>query len=253
MRKILFNWLKPLFYKAFMLSLYDRVLVICKEFYMKVKGLLFDLDGTLIDTTDLIIKSFQHSFTQCLNQSITATQIIESFGLPLRVAMSKYAPETEVDNLCESFRRFHLNNHDQLIKSFEQVAETLKKLKMQNYKIAVVTSKRCPMASKGLRFLDLDSYIDIIIGSDSCINHKPHPEPMQKAALALGLSPNECLCIGDSPFDLQSGNNADCYGTIAVKYTYYNWEEMLLHGKPNYTINKISDLLNIISSINNKN
>lgn len=83
-------------------------------------------------------------------------------------------------------------------------------------------------------------------------HHKPHPEPMEKALSALKLKAEECLCIGDSPFDLQSGQAAGCYGTAAVSYTSFDWQEMLDEGNPTYILKEMPDLIKIIDDLNNK-
>lgn len=219
---------------------------------MIIRGILFDLDGTLIDTIDLIIKAFDHSFDVCLNKKIPHEEFVKYFGLPLRSAMRNYVPEDQVETLCDVYREFNLQYHDELIKPFMGVTATLTALKERGIKIAVVTSKKVPMANRGLHCMGLENYIDVVIGCDICEYHKPHPEPMQKALSALELRAEECICVGDSPFDLQSGQAAGCYGAAAVRYTSFDWQQMLLEGKPDYILEKITDLIPIVDDLNNK-
>lgn len=217
---------------------------------MIIRGILFDLDGTLIDSIDLIIKAFENSFEVCLNKKIPREELVRYFGLPLREAMLNYVEEDKVDELCAAYREFHLQYHDQLIKPFVGVNESLAALQERGIRMAVVTSKKVPMAKRGLEQMGLQPYIDTIIGCDICEYHKPHPEPMQKALGALSLRAEECLCIGDSPFDLQSGRAAGCYGTAAVRYTSFDWQQMLAEGKPDYILEELSDLIHIVDNLN---
>lgn len=219
---------------------------------MKIRGVLFDLDGTLIDTIDLIIKAFEHSFAVCLNRQMPRSELVKYFGLPLRDAMRRYAAADQVEVLCTAYREFNQQYHDELIKPFVGVSETLSALQTRGIKMAVVTSKKVPMAQRGLQCMGLTAYMDTVIGCDICANHKPHPEPMEKALADLGLQAEECLCIGDSPFDLQSGRAAGCYGAVAVRYTSFNWQQMLQEGQPDYVVDKMPDLLPIIDDLNNK-
>ena len=108
------------------------------------------------------------------------------------------------------------------------------------------------MAKRGLQCMELENYIETVIGCDICQYHKPHPEPMAKALAALNLKADECLCIGDSPFDLQSGQAAGCYGTAAVRYTSFDWQQMLDEGNPDYILEEMPDLIKIIDDLNNK-
>lgn len=219
---------------------------------MKIRGVLFDLDGTLIDTVDLIIKAFEHSFAVCLNKKMPHAELVKYFGLPLRSAMRNYVNEDQVEELCAVYREFNLKHHDELIKPFAGVKETLAELQQRGIKMAVVTSKKVPMAKRGLQCMELENYIETVIGCDICQYHKPHPEPMAKALAALNLKADECLCIGDSPFDLQSGQAAGCYGTAAVRYTSFDWQQMLDEGNPDYILEEMPDLIKIIDDLNNK-
>ena len=88
-------------------------------------------------------------------------------------------------------------------------------------------------------------YIDATVSVLDTEHGKPAPDPMLLACERLGLAPDECLCVGDSPFDIQSGNAAGCY-TVAVEYTQLDWQNLLEQGKPDYTIAQPLDLLKLL-------
>lgn len=217
---------------------------------MQIKGVLFDLDGTLVNTSDLIIKTFEHTIQTLLQKNPTQDEITRYFGLPLRECLRQF-DEEKVEEMASFYREYNLKHHDLLIKPFPKIEESMKELQQKGVKMAVVTSKKIPMAERGLSCFGLEKYIEGIIGCDECEKHKPHPEPMLRGANLISLDPEQCICVGDSPFDLQSGKAAGCT-TAAVKWTYFNWEQMLLMGKPDFILNEMTDLVKIIDDKNQK-
>ena len=205
----------------------------------KIKGILFDLDGTLLDTTSLIIKSFEYAFTEVCKRQITATEIFPFFGKPLRAAMESLAPD-RVEELLQAFRKYNLANHDEMVAIFPGIAKTLCALKAEGLKLAIVTSKTSKTALRGLQLFDLEKYFNVIIGMEDCQQHKPHPEPVLKALQKLELTPNECLMVGDSPFDIISAHQAGV-NAVAVSWTHVDWPD-LIASEPEYLIDNIEEL-----------
>lgn len=217
---------------------------------MLIKGLLFDFDGTLADTTELILAAFKFTFQHCLKKEVAESEIIKTFGLPLAEAMARYASdEAAIDYMRSVYREYHLNNHDAMIKPIAGVAGALTALESRGLKMAVVTSKRSPMAKRGLKCCALEAFFPVVVGCEDTVNNKPHPEPMLKAAELLGVEPKQCICIGDSPYDLQSGRRAGAL-TAAVRYSPFNWEDVMTNGKPDFILNNILELLPIIDKLN---
>lgn len=217
---------------------------------MHIKGILFDFDGTLADTNDLILSAFRHTFKECLNKEFSQQEIVKSFGLTLAEAMKLYAPDDEMIPAMRSvYREFNLRHHDEMIRPISGVADALAALHAKGLKMAVVTSKKSPMAKRGLKCCGLEAYISAVVGCDDTVLNKPDPEPMLKACELLAVKPEHCICVGDSPFDLQSGKRAGAL-TAAVKYTSFAWEKMLADGKPDYTLDNMLDLLPIIDKLN---
>ncbi|HWR45583.1 pyrophosphatase PpaX [Sporomusa sp.] len=209
---------------------------------MKFKGILFDLDGTLIDTSNLIIRSFQHTFEQHYGRPLTPQEVYAFFGKPLRAAMEHYGPD-KVEDLIKTYREFNLVHHDNLTTGFVGVAETIQKLYNAGILMAIVTSKTKSTAIRGLRLFDMDKYFPIVIGHEECLKHKPDPEPVLLALEQIKLAPAECLMVGDSPFDLASARAAGVK-TAAVRWTQIDWENLLAE-QPDYVLNTIEDLLDI--------
>lgn len=209
---------------------------------MGFKGVLFDLDGTLLDTTDLIIKSFQHTIRVHYNRPVDLEIVRAYFGQPLRAALEVLGPD-DVDDLIQTYREFNLLHHDELAKSFAGVAETVQELYNAGVLLAVVTSKSQTTAIRGLKLFDMDKYFPVVIGSEQCQNHKPHPEPVQLALAELGLTAGECLMVGDSPADIASARAAGVK-TAAVRWTELPIETLLVE-HPDFVLTTMAELLPI--------
>jgi pyrophosphatase PpaX len=206
------------------------------------KAALFDLDGTVLDTSDLIINSFKYTFQKHYNRDLASHEIYEFFGKTLRAAMEYLGPD-QVEELIKTYRKYSLTHHDQMITIFSGVVETIQTLYNAGIVMAIVTSKTKDTALRGLKIFDLDKYFSVIIGVEQCENHKPHPEPVTTALFQLRMNPEECLMVGDSSFDLISGRQAGVK-TAAVRWTRVSWETILME-KPDYILEDMHDLLPI--------
>ena len=216
---------------------------------MKIKGVLFDLDGTLVNTTPLILESFRHTFKQFGMVVPSDSELVAGFGLPMRTAVTAYMPDEMADEFCDAYRAYQRTRHDELIEGIDGVGETLSSLKQSGIKMAVVTSKKRPAAIHDLGCYNLVEYFDTIIACDDCAENKPLPGPSLMALKRLGLNGADCLAVGDSPYDLQSARAAGCQ-TAAVRYTSFDWNFILNEGKPDYVLNKMTDLLTLIDTLN---
>lgn len=217
---------------------------------MPIKGVLFDFDGTLANTNELILSAFEYTFAKFLSRNVPREEIVRTFGLPLADAMALYAPSPNlIVEMRAVYRQFNLEHHDEMIKTIDGVAEALTALHANGLKMAVVTSKKSPMAYRGLKCCGLEAFISAVVGCDDTEHNKPHPEPMLKACSMLELKPEECICVGDSPYDLQSGQSAGAL-TAAVRYTSFNWTQILREGKPDFILENMLDLPPIIDKLN---
>jgi pyrophosphatase PpaX len=217
-----------------------------------IKGVLFDFDGTLADTIELIVASFEHTCFTTLGLRPERQAIINTIGLPLADAFVLLTGREDlVGELRRVYGEFNEANHDRMIKPISGVHELLRELRQRDLKLAVVTSKKPHMVRRGMDCLGITPYIDSVVTVLDTPLGKPHPQPMLLACERLELRPEECLCVGDSPFDMQSGNAAGNI-TVAVEYTALDWQTVLATGKPNYTIARPQELLRLIEKLNAK-
>ncbi|MDK2823647.1 MAG: pyrophosphatase PpaX [Clostridia bacterium] len=211
---------------------------------MSIRGILFDLDGTLINTNELIVETFQYTYKKILQLDVPREEITQYFGEPLVDTLAKYDSE-KVDLLLKTYRDYNYLKHDELATIFPGVKDTIRTLKENGYKLAVVTSKKNEGARKGLSLFGLTPYIDYLVGYDDTKKHKPNPDPALRALQALKLNPEETLMVGDSPYDILCGKTAGTYTGI-VKYSEHSLEK-LMELKPDYVLNQLPDLLKILS------
>ncbi|MBB6217612.1 pyrophosphatase PpaX [Anaerosolibacter carboniphilus] len=216
---------------------------------MTIKYILFDLDGTLLDTNNLIIESFQHTYRQHLNKEVTREYILESFGEILRITLERECKDC-VEEAIETYRRYQIENFDRLITIHTGVKEVVKSLYEQGYKLAVVTSRLNESALRGLKHFHLESYFECMIGADDTDRHKPDPTPARMALEAMGGTPEEAIMIGDSPFDIQCAQNAGIISAV-VSWSALPPEIYMVH-KPDYVIDSMEELVEIIEELNRK-
>lgn len=209
-----------------------------------IKAVLFDLDGTLLDTNELIYKSFYYTFKEGLNLELSKDQITSMFGQPLQDSFKDYSKEEEIDNLIKMYREYNESLHDNMCDAFLGVNELLNELKRRNIKIGIVTSKRDILARRGMEIANIIDYMDVIVTPECTDKHKPNREPAIYACNKLNIEPKEAIMVGDSHFDLMCGKDAGCK-TCGVKYTALDIKR-LEEVNPDYFIDEPMDLLDFI-------
>lgn len=205
-----------------------------------IKGILFDLDGTLINTNELIINSYQHTLKSLLNLDVSGEEIIQYFGEPLKITLGRYCTQEQLSRLVEYYRKYNIENHDRLTKCFPNVYATLRTLKSKGLKLAVVTSKMRDTALRGLSLCQLTDFFDIVITYEDTEEHKPTAAPILKALNELRLKSNEVLMVGDSPNDIQSAHNAGIKCVI-VEYSVID-KDILTKYRPDYWIQNFKEI-----------
>ena len=183
-----------------------------------MKGVLFDLDGTLLDTLELISRSFHHAMIEVLGHDEAMDKFCAMLGQPLREQMGEYArSDAELEALLATYRAHNALIEREAIKIFAGIPEMLAELQERGWRLGVVTSKMHGTATSNLEVFGLMRYFECLVGADDCPAHKPDPAPVSLGCALLGLEPGACLYVGDSPFDMQAGNAAGCK-TVAVHW-----------------------------------
>jgi pyrophosphatase PpaX len=176
-------------------------------------AILFDLDGTLVDTVPFILEAVRAAFDG-YGRCPTDAEWIAGIGTPLRTQLAGFTRRPEdVEGLFQRYRSFWLENHDAKTRAFPGALEVVRGLAEARHPIGVVTAKIEQGALRTLAHTGFLPYVGAIVGADTCANAKPHPEPVLLALSRLGRPPDEALLLGDSPHDLAAARAA---GAVAV-------------------------------------
>jgi pyrophosphatase PpaX len=179
-------------------------------------AVLFDLDGTLVDSIALLLASMNHTF-EGRELRPSESEWIEGLGTPLQEQLKPFvSSDEERARLIQRYRTFQIEHHDLLMAEYEGVARTLEALKQRGHPMGIVTSKGNAMMTRGLQFIGADGYMTTAIGYDSCQIHKPDPYPVRLAMQELGYEPHETVFVGDSPHDIKAGNAAGVTSIAAL-------------------------------------
>jgi pyrophosphatase PpaX len=174
------------------------------------RAVLFDLDGTLADTVDLILRSFRHTMDAHLGEVPPDARWLETIGRPLRDSLRLFARSSkEASLMAETYVTFQRACHDDLVSHYREVPELLAGLAAADIPLAVVTSKRREMALRTLDRCGLGAYFEHVVCADEVERGKPDPEPVYLAVTRLGVPAGpDVLFVGDSVFDMRAGRAA---------------------------------------------
>jgi len=211
----------------------------------KNKAILFDLDGTLLDTQPLINQTFIQVFKDKFPQHQLTTQELNSFfGPTLNQTFSKYTDDPQkIQELIDYYRQINREIHNQGVKTFPNVVQTLQALKDKGYLLGVVSSKSEEFVRMGLRQNELEEYFTAIVCYEDVTEHKPAPQGIQLAMTQLGSSPENTVYVGDHPNDIKAAQAA---GVVSVGVYYANFVDEILQLKPDYMVDTLDKLLEII-------
>ncbi|QWC22327.1 pyrophosphatase PpaX [Bacillus haikouensis] len=209
----------------------------------RITTVLFDLDGTLINTNDLIISSFLHTLNHYYPGQYAEPDVLPFMGPPLEESFGGLDPE-KTEEMCAHYRAYNHEHHDELVTEFEGVYETVEALHKQGYKLAIVSTKVRDVVLKGLDLMNLRQFFDVVITLDEVENAKPHPEPIQKALLELGSSPEEAVMVGDNHHDILAGKNAGCL-SAGVAWSAKGRDHLMQY-EPDFMLDTMNDLLKVV-------
>lgn len=211
-----------------------------------INTVLFDFDGTVMDTNDIIIRSWQHTFRTIEGKERPLADILTTFGEPLLITMAKLFPQMTVEEGAEIYRDYMKQHYNVLIRPFPGMRELFEALKIRGQKLGLVTSRAGETTRAGLEQFDLLQYFDCIITCDDTNKHKPDPEPILIAMDRLGSKPSETIMVGDTTFDLLSAKNAGVKSVLVGWQMALSEEEIQGPEGPDYVAMHTEDLLKII-------
>ena len=209
------------------------------------RTVLFDLDGTLIDSIALILASYHHTLAAHGRPPLPDAVWLAGVGTPLRVQLQRAATSPEdLEALVATYRAFNLANHDAMVRPFPGINDLARDLRAAGFRTGVVTSKTREGTQRGLRLVGLEAAMEVLVCADDVANPKPHPEPVHRAVAALGADPASTIFVGDSIHDLHSGRAAGV-GTGAVLWGPFG-REALQPAAPDHWLERPADLRKLL-------
>lgn len=211
---------------------------------------LFDLDGTVLDTYAPILESMRYATKTVFGEALPDSKLVSMVGQPLVTQMQAFATErgcgSEVaDELTRVYRGYNERDLDEKSFPFPGIPEAIASLKNAGFTVGVVTSKRAVLATKSLKAHGLFDVFACVNGAEDSTAHKPDPDPLLTAAKKLGVSPDRCVYVGDSPYDLQAAHaaNMPCVG---VAWGKFFGREILLEQMPSVLIASPEELVGAV-------
>lgn len=211
----------------------------------RYQTVLFDLDGTLIDSVRLILDSYHHTLQVHGLPPRTDDEWLAGLGTPLRVQFRDWSNDPErIEAMIATYRDYNLAHHDQRITAYPGVVEMVTTIRRAGFRTGIVTSKNRAGAERGLRLIELEGTMEVIIGADDVENPKPHPEPVHKALGHLGGTPGQAVFVGDSLHDMHSGRAAGT-ATAAVLWGPFD-RSHLEPSAPDHWLEHPTDLVRLL-------
>lgn len=208
-----------------------------------ISTLLFDLDGTLINTNELIIQSFLHTLESFYPNQYKREDVIPFMGPPLEETFAKVDAD-KLDLLRQTYLTFNKEQHDHYVTEFAGVYEVIEKLQKAGYQLGIVTTKRNEIVQMGLRLTGLTPFFETVVTFEDVEKVKPDPEGVNKALAFFGASPEETIMVGDNYHDIEAGKNAGTK-TAGVAWSLKG-KEFLQRWEPDYMLETMDDLLGIL-------
>lgn len=181
---------------------------------------LFDLDGTVVDTVALIRESHRHAVTSVLGRDLPDDELLANVGRPLVEQMEAF-DAGRADELLVAQRTWNHAHTAELIRSYDGVAEMLGRLKAAGCRVGIVTSKAGPTVQLAFDALPgVERHIDLLVAVEDTPVHKPQPDPVLLALDRLGADASDACYVGDAPFDVAAGNAAGVT-TVGVTWGFF--------------------------------
>jgi len=211
-----------------------------------LRAVLYDFDGTLADSTELIMRCYRHTMAAHLGECPPDEAWLAGFGTPLETQIARFARDPrEHDAMLATYREHQNEHHDTLLRPFPGAMETVAELKRRGVALAVVTSKHRRSALRGMDLCGITDLVDLVVTPEDVENAKPHPESVHFALTRLGVAPGEALFVGDSPHDLVAGREA---GTLTAAALWGPFpREALLAERPDFLLARQEDVLDLVA------
>jgi pyrophosphatase PpaX len=212
--------------------------------YMRFPVVLFDLDGTVIDSGAIILASMRHAAREVLGTEVPDEELMAAVGGPgLEAQMRALAPD-RVDELVTVYRAHNEPLHDELV-CCTGIENVLVRLKEEGRRLGIVTAKRRQTVELAFARLPIEHLFETVVGGDETTRHKPDPAPLLLALDRLGAVPEEAAYVGDAPFDVKAAKAAGLY-SVGVTWGGIHARERLEAAQPDALVDTAEELYGVL-------
>ncbi|PMB76190.1 MAG: hypothetical protein C0177_07445 [Fervidicoccus fontis] len=212
--------------------------------------IMWDFDGTIADTTDLIIESYQQTFKHFFGFEYPREKILSVFSLPMRESFIALGFEEDIiDRMLNYYRQYHESVFSSRIKAYPGAREIIEELSKEGVVQAIVTSRRRRTTYEGIQLLKIAEFIQEVVCSEDVIRTKPDPEPIEKVLERTNADKKTSFMIGDSQYDQMAAKQAN------IKFLGALWgprPESLYPDKNSFLISDFKEVKNYVFCYNDK-
>ena len=207
---------------------------------MRYRTVLFDLDGTLVDSAEIILASMRHATRTVLAREIEDEQLLASVGGSTLLAQMRAIDEERAEELTRCYREHNEPAHAGL-RACSGVLDVLERLHSEGRRLGIVTAKRRATVELAFAVCPLERFFEVVVGSGDTERHKPHPAPILCALERLGADPRRAAYVGDAPFDVEAAKAAGV-GAVAVTWGRIHSRERLERAVPDALVDTPDEL-----------
>lgn len=212
---------------------------------MRYDPILFDLDGTVVDSGAIILASLRHATQTVLGETIPDERLLATVGgSGLASQMRDFDPE-RVDELVRVYTEHNQPLHAELA-ACDGMIELLEDLQAEGRKLGIVTAKRRATVELAFARVPIEHLFDVVVAGDQTDRQKPHPEPLLRAIAQLGTAANGAAYVGDSPFDMQAAK-AGGLASIGVTWGRIHTRERLEREQPDHIVDSSEELRGVLA------
>jgi pyrophosphatase PpaX len=211
---------------------------------MRFPVVLFDLDGTVIDSGAIILASMRHAAREVLGVEVPDEQLMAAVGGPgLEAQMQALSPD-RAEELVTVYRAHNEPLHDELV-CCAGMDEVLVQLRDEGRRLGIVTAKRRQTVELAFARIPIEHLFETVVGGDETMKHKPDPEPLLLALDRLGAAPDEAVYVGDAPFDVKAAKAAGLY-SVGVSWGGIHGRGRLEAEEPDALVDTTEELLGVL-------
>jgi pyrophosphatase PpaX len=211
---------------------------------MRFPVVIFDLDGTLIDSGRMILESFRHATSDVLGRRVPEEELLTAVAASTLHEQMRLLDEARVEELVDSYRTHNRPLHARL-EACAGIETALERLRAEGRRLGIATSKHRATVRLAFDVLPLEGFFDAVVAAEDTARHKPSPDPIARALELLGAEPRDAAYVGDAVVDVQAARAAGVFA-VAATWGGLHSEERLAAAGPDALVHDAEELLAVL-------